>query len=166
MKDFDKALYEGTLVAFSKTLSKSHAFAQGPILRDVGKDLVEYLQQHGFEFEETGRIEDHPTLIRVLLESGFAKCCLGWWVAGMPPGHHAGARRSTNSGTRIRLREAHSVRGHAIQNRGLDLPLTITPQIAVAEIVGEVEHDLGTDGRSRASLPIPCRSRDARSIKV
>jgi hypothetical protein len=35
----------------------------------------------------------------------------------------------------------------------LDLFLTITPEIAVAEIVGEDKYDVGPEGGSRACLP-------------
>ena len=74
-------------------------------------------------------------------------------VAGMPPGHQAAAGRSTDGGTRIRLGEAKSLGGHAVQIRGLDLLLTITPEIAVAEIIGEDKNDVGPEGGSRACLP-------------
>ena len=73
MKNFDKALYEGTLVAFGKILSKYNAFAQGSILRDVGKDLVDYLTRHGFEFEEQGNLGDLPRLVEVFMKNGFAR---------------------------------------------------------------------------------------------
>ncbi|MCW5978076.1 MAG: response regulator [Bryobacteraceae bacterium] len=73
MKNFDKALYEGTLVAFCKILSKYNAFAQGAIMRDVGKDIIEFLVKHGFPFEEKGDLGDLPTLIDLFLKNGFAK---------------------------------------------------------------------------------------------
>ncbi len=74
-------------------------------------------------------------------------------VAGVPPGHQAAAGWRTDCGTRIRLGEAKSLGGHAVQIRGLDLLLTVTPEIAVAEIIGEDKNDVGPEGGSRACLP-------------
>jgi signal transduction histidine kinase/ActR/RegA family two-component response regulator len=73
MKDFDKALYEGTLVAFGKILSKYNIFAQGSILKDTGKDLLTYLRHHGFEFEETGDLSDLGKVVDLFLKNGFAR---------------------------------------------------------------------------------------------
>ncbi len=73
MKNFDKALYEGTLVALCKVLSKYNAFAQGLVLRDAGKDLLDYLTQHGFEFKEQGDLSDLAALVDLFLKHGFAK---------------------------------------------------------------------------------------------
>lgn len=47
MKEFQKVLYEAVLVAFGEILAKYNAFAQGSILRDVGKVIIDYLNQHG-----------------------------------------------------------------------------------------------------------------------
>jgi hypothetical protein len=58
MQDFERILYEALLVAFGKILAKYNAFAQGSILKDVGKEIIDYLNSHGFEFEETGQLED------------------------------------------------------------------------------------------------------------
>ncbi|MBZ5578818.1 MAG: response regulator [Acidobacteriia bacterium] len=73
MKNFDKALYEGTLVALGKILSKYNAFAQGSILKDSGRDLLTYLTRHGFEFEETGSISDLGKVVELFLKNGFAR---------------------------------------------------------------------------------------------
>lgn len=73
MKNFDKALYEGTLVALGKILSKYNAFAQGSILKDSGRDLLTYLTRHGFEFEETGTIADLGKVVDLFLKNGFAR---------------------------------------------------------------------------------------------
>jgi hypothetical protein len=58
MKDFEKTLYEALLVSYGKILAKYNAFAQGSILRDVGKEIIEYLNSKGFGFEEKGSLED------------------------------------------------------------------------------------------------------------
>jgi len=72
MKDFQGVLYEAVLVAFGKILAKYNTFAQGYILRDVGKEIIEYLNNHGFQFEETGELGDLDTLTRLFVENGFA----------------------------------------------------------------------------------------------
>jgi hypothetical protein len=73
MNDFKKVLYEGVLVAFGKILAKYNAFAQGSILRDVGKELIEYLNRHGFLFEEKGDLEDLSRMIELFVGNGFAE---------------------------------------------------------------------------------------------
>jgi two-component system, sensor histidine kinase and response regulator len=73
MNDFDKALFEGTMVALCKILSKYNAFAQGAVMRDVGRDLIGYLKQQGFWFEEKGTPDDIGGIVEVFLQHGFAK---------------------------------------------------------------------------------------------
>ena len=73
MQNFDKTLYEGTLVALGKILSKYNAFAQGSVLRDAGRDLTAYLQKHGFGFEEQGNLDDLGRLVTLFVQNGFAK---------------------------------------------------------------------------------------------
>ena len=73
MQDFEKILYEALLVAFGKILAKYNVFAQGTILKDVGREIIEYLNDHGFEFEETDDIEDLTTLTELFVKNGFAE---------------------------------------------------------------------------------------------
>ena len=73
MNEFEKTLYEALLVAFGKTLAKYNAFAQGTILKDVGREIIEYLNCHGFAFEETGELEDLATLTDLFIKNGFAE---------------------------------------------------------------------------------------------
>ncbi len=72
MKDFKRVLYEAILVAFGKILAKYNSFAQSSILRDVGKEVIEYLNKHGFGFEEKGDMGDISTLIDLFVKNGFA----------------------------------------------------------------------------------------------
>ncbi len=72
LKDFDKALFEGTMVAVGKILAKYNAFAQGHIMRDMGKDLVDYLNRHGFWIEEEGNLDDLARVVELFLKYGFA----------------------------------------------------------------------------------------------
>jgi signal transduction histidine kinase/ActR/RegA family two-component response regulator len=72
MKDFDKALYEATMVAFGRILSKYNAFAQGSMMREIGSDIVAYLKSHGFWFDETGTAEDIGKVVDLFLANQFA----------------------------------------------------------------------------------------------
>ena len=73
MEDFKRTLFEALFVAFGKTLSKYNTFAQGSILRDVGKEIIAYLNNHDFDFEEKGNIDDLTTLIELFVKNGFAE---------------------------------------------------------------------------------------------
>ncbi|MBN2009028.1 hypothetical protein JW960_06765 [candidate division KSB1 bacterium] len=73
MKDFEKTLYEALLVSFGKILSKYNTFAQGSILKDVGKEIINYLNEHGFDFDEHGNIDDLARLTELFVTNGFAE---------------------------------------------------------------------------------------------
>ena len=73
MEDFERVLYEATLVAFGKILSKYNVFAQSSILRDVGREIVSYLNSHGFGFDEKGDLDDLSTLTQLFVKNGFAE---------------------------------------------------------------------------------------------
>jgi|GEM_PF-3445961 len=73
MKEFKQVLYEALLVSFAKVLAKYNVFAQGHILRDVGGEIIQYFNHHGFEFEETGQIEDLERIIQLFVQNGFAE---------------------------------------------------------------------------------------------
>ena len=72
MKDFERVLYEALLVAFGKVMAKYNVFAQGIILKDVGKEIIEYLNRHDFQFEETGELDDLAVLTELFVQNGFA----------------------------------------------------------------------------------------------
>ena len=71
MPDFERRLYEALLVSYGKILAKYDAFAQGSILRDVGKEIIDYLNRHGFAFEETGAVSDLAKLTELFVKNGF-----------------------------------------------------------------------------------------------
>ncbi len=73
MREFEKALYEGMLVAFGRVLSKYNAFAQGAVLREVGKELTEYLGERGFAIDEHGDPGDLKRMIELFVANGFAR---------------------------------------------------------------------------------------------
>ena len=70
---FERVLYEALLVAYGKILAKYNAFAQGSILRDVGKEIINYLNNHDFPFEEHGDESDLGRLTELFVSNGFAE---------------------------------------------------------------------------------------------
>ncbi|HRF47118.1 MAG TPA: GGDEF domain-containing protein [Anaerolineales bacterium] len=72
MQDFRTRLYEALLVAFGRVLAKYNLFAEGAVLRDVGKEIVDYLNAHGLEFAEQGDIQDLNRLTELFIQNGFA----------------------------------------------------------------------------------------------
>jgi diguanylate cyclase (GGDEF)-like protein len=73
MESFATVLYEAVLVAFGKILAKYDGFTQGVIMRDIGKEIIDYLNAHGYEFKETGSLEDIHTLVDLFVKNGFAE---------------------------------------------------------------------------------------------
>ena len=71
MRNFKERLYEALLFSFGKILAKYNIFAQDSILKDVGKEIIEYLNAYGFEFKETDSLDDLPTLIELFYQNGF-----------------------------------------------------------------------------------------------
>ena len=72
MIPFDKALYEGTMVAFAKVLSRYNAFAQSRMMREIGAEIIKYLKEQGHWFEETGTAEDISRVVELFMKNGFA----------------------------------------------------------------------------------------------
>ncbi len=73
MDNFKTVLYEAVLVSFAKILAKYDVFTQNIIMRDIGKEVIEYLNDHGFGFRESGSIDDLNTLIDLFVKNGFAE---------------------------------------------------------------------------------------------
>lgn len=73
MPDFQRRLYEALLVSYGKILAKYDGFAQGSILRDVGKEIIEYLNRHGFNFQEHGEVADLAQLTELFVRNGFVR---------------------------------------------------------------------------------------------
>lgn len=42
-------------------------------MRDIGKEIVVYLNEHGFGFQETDSLEDLTTLINLFVKNGFVE---------------------------------------------------------------------------------------------
>ena len=63
-------------------------------------------------------------------------------VAGVLAGHQAAARRGADGAAGVELRELHPLGRHAVDVRRLDLLLAVAAEFAVAEVVGDDEHDV------------------------
>ncbi len=70
---FERVLYESVLVAYGRILAKYNAFAQGSILRDVGREMIDYLGRHGFPLQEEGDLGDLERLTALFVENGFTE---------------------------------------------------------------------------------------------
>jgi hypothetical protein len=55
------------------------------VLREVGKEIIDYLNEHGLEFEERGDESDLGRLTRLFVANGFAKSLD---IAPLPNGHN------------------------------------------------------------------------------
>lgn len=73
MKDFKEVLYESLLFSFGKILAEYNAFAQGTVLKDAGKEIIEYLNRNGYPFAETGTLDDVQHLVEFFAKNGFAQ---------------------------------------------------------------------------------------------
>jgi hypothetical protein len=69
--EFKRHLYEALLVSYGKILAKYDAFTQASILRDVGKEIIDYLNRRDFKFTETGQEADLATLTELFVKNGF-----------------------------------------------------------------------------------------------
>ena len=64
-------------------------------------------------------------------------------VAGMFAGHQHAPRRRTDGAAGVMLRELHAFRRQLVERRRMDDFLPIRPDVAVAQIVGENENNVG-----------------------
>lgn len=72
MNDFRTRLYEALLVAFGRVFAKYNIFSEGEVLRDVGKEIIDYLNAHGLGYAEIGDIGDLDRLTQLFIQNGFA----------------------------------------------------------------------------------------------
>jgi diguanylate cyclase (GGDEF)-like protein len=73
MENFNGLLFEAVLVAYGKVLAKYNVFAEGEIMRDIGKEILEYLNKHGLGFVEKSAVEDISNLTDLFVKNGFAE---------------------------------------------------------------------------------------------
>ena len=64
-------------------------------------------------------------------------------MPGVQARHEAASRWSTNRASRIEIREAHSLGRELVDVRRFDSLLAVATEIAVTQIVGEDEDDIG-----------------------
>jgi hypothetical protein len=123
------ALLRGSAVAF-RTAEAPFAEAAGR----VAERLQQARQRDGSGFERMLAFRlDFPVV---------ADLCM----AGVQAGHQDAPRRSTDGVARVALREAHSVFGDLVNVGRADFGLAEGADIAVAQIVGKEEHDVGAVG--------------------
>jgi len=72
LNKFRETLYESLLFSFGKILAQYNTFAQGAILKEVGKEVIGFLKKNGFDYNETGTLEDIQGLMNMFIENGFA----------------------------------------------------------------------------------------------
>jgi len=72
MKPFKEALYEAVLFSYGKTLAKYNVFDQETILKNVGREIIEYLANEGYKLKEQGSLEDIKSVITFFVNNGFA----------------------------------------------------------------------------------------------
>ena len=73
MVPFEEHLYEATLFAFGRILSRYNAFAQGLILKEAGREILEYLKRQGYEFPKTDSIDGILKVIDAFANNGFVE---------------------------------------------------------------------------------------------
>ena len=81
-------------------------------------------------------------------------------MAGVHTGHQNGTGRSTDITARIVPRESDALFGQSVHGRRFDFLLSITTEVADAEIVRQNEHDVGNRSRQRTGKNDRCRNDD------
>jgi hypothetical protein len=72
MKEFKEHLYEATLFAFGKILAKYNAFERAVLLKETGKEILEYLNRRGYAIPQGGGTGDLNSVIDLFVGHGFA----------------------------------------------------------------------------------------------
>ena len=88
----------------------------------------------------------------VRLQRGPGHVAANLQVAGVFAQHERGAGRRANGAAGIEIRETHPFGGEAVEIRRLDLRLAVAAEVAVAEVVGEDEHDARPAWRGRVGV--------------
>jgi diguanylate cyclase (GGDEF)-like protein len=73
MKSFKEAVYEANLYAFGKTLAKYNAFTRDIIIKDIGKEILWYLKNQGFDYEEKDVLSDIENVMNLYVNNGFVE---------------------------------------------------------------------------------------------
>lgn len=71
-KEFENTLYNAIIYGFGIVLSKYDAFSQEMLLRDVGRNIIDYLKDYGIEFKAGSTAEETvANVISTFVEKGF-----------------------------------------------------------------------------------------------
>jgi len=68
---FKEKLYEAVLYGFGKILSKYNVFAYDTIVKDVGFEIIKYLDEEGFTINKSNDISDIQNIINLFVKNGF-----------------------------------------------------------------------------------------------
>ncbi|MBI1910642.1 MAG: hypothetical protein HYS21_01435 [Deltaproteobacteria bacterium] len=72
IKEFENTLYNAIIYGFGMALSKYDAFSQEMLLRDVGRNIIDYLKDYGIEFKSGSTAEETvANVISTFVEKGF-----------------------------------------------------------------------------------------------
>ena len=72
MKKFKSDLYDGIIYSYGKILSQYDPNSYDILIKEIGKELQEFLAESGYAIEETGTIEEVERVIGLFVENGFA----------------------------------------------------------------------------------------------
>ncbi|MDX2471722.1 MAG: ATP-binding protein [SAR324 cluster bacterium] len=72
MDQFKRDLYDAVIFSYGKILSKYDPNSYDILIKEIGKEMQEYLAEAGYAIEETGTIEDVGKVIELFVANGFA----------------------------------------------------------------------------------------------
>lgn len=71
--DFKRSLYEAVIFSFGKVLAKYDAFSQNMMLEDIGKEILQYLEESGFEIDYKNDDSDIMAIFDMFVKNGFTE---------------------------------------------------------------------------------------------
>ena len=88
-------------------------------------------------------------------------------MAGVLAGHEAAARRRADGAAGVGLGEAHALGRQAVEVGRLDALLAVAAEVAVAEVVGQDEDDVGLGaGACTGAAAAPETARNSRRFML
>jgi DNA repair exonuclease SbcCD ATPase subunit len=73
MTSFKEHLYDATLFAFRKVLSRYDASTQGLIAKEMGREIFEYLKGRGYEVPRKESFDDVFVIVDMFARNGFVE---------------------------------------------------------------------------------------------
>ncbi len=120
-------------------------FAQAPFAGDSGC-VAGFFEDFGYS--EIFGFEGQASFRADAASSGLVAADAG--VAGVQAGHEDAAGRGADRGAGVALGEAAAFGGEFVYVRSLDMFLAVTAEIAVSEVIGHDENNVGFAGASSA----------------